>query len=123
MKATILLLLGITVCTVTVGCAESAPEEKRVTVIRPAEKEAPKGGIPPDKLAEIQQVFYQHNSSANKCYSDVLEEKHSRGFLGEVLVLVTLEPGTSEASKVSAVKILKDTLQSKEVEDCLAEAI
>lgn len=123
MKSIALSLVGlVSLGTAVGGCAETQPEERPVTIIRPVEKEAPKGGIPPEKFAEIEQVFRQHNSSANKCYSDVLEEKHSRGFQGSVRVSVTLAPD-GENSKATNVKILNSTLNDKQVQDCLVETI
>lgn len=101
------------------GCATSSGGEERVTVVRPEEKAAETGGIPPDKQAEIQLLLQQRNPSTLKCYNDVLAEKHDRAFKGRVTVLVTLEP----SGKASNVTIVKSTLNNQEVHDCLVNKL
>ena len=105
------------------GCASSGETgEERVRIVRPQEKAAEEGGIPPDKQAEIQLVLQQRDPSTLKCYSDVLNEKHDRAFKGSVAILLTLEPA-GESSKASDVKIVNSTLNDKEVHDCLIEKL
>jgi hypothetical protein len=97
------------------GCATAPPGEERVTVVRPEDKIAETGGIPPDKEADIQLLLQQRNPSTLKCYSDVLSEKHDRAFKGHVAVLLTLEP----SGHASDVAIVNSSLNNKEVHDCL----
>jgi len=100
------------------GCAEQQQPET-ITVIKAPEREAPKGGIPPDKMAEIQYVLQQRDSSARKCYQDVLDQKHTRAFRGDVIVVITL--GTD--GHATNAKVIKSTLNDSEVESCLCEKI
>ena len=96
------------------GCATSEGEE-RVTVVRPEEKPAETGGIPPDKQAEIQLLLQQRDPSTLKCYQDVLDEKHTRTFKGSVTVELTVVPG----GKASDVRVTGGSLNNKDVSDCL----
>jgi len=41
------------------------------------------GGVPPDKEAEIKLLLQERDSSARRCYQDVLNEKHTREFKGK----------------------------------------
>jgi hypothetical protein len=106
------LLLGAVIS----ACASTSQGgEERVTVVRPEEKAAETGGIPPDKEAEIQLLLQQRNPSTLKCYSDVLSEKHDRAFKGHVAILLTLDT-SGHATDVS---IVNSSLNNKEVHDCL----
>jgi hypothetical protein len=77
------------------------------------------GGIPPDKQAEIQLILQQRDTSTRRCYNEVLNEKHDRAFKGNVSVLLTIDP----SGKAKEVQVIKSTLNSKEVHDCLIEKI
>jgi hypothetical protein len=113
----VLGLAGVVIFgTACIGCATTPPPgEERVTVVRPDERPAETGGIPPDKEADIQLLLQQRNPSTLKCYSDVLTEKHDRAFKGHVAVLLTLEP----SGHASDVTIVNSSLNNKEVHDCL----
>ena len=77
------------------------------------------GGIPPDKQADIYQVLQQRDASARRCYQDVLNEKKTRQFQGTVKILLSLNTnGTA-----SAVRIVGGTLNNKDVETCLVQAV
>ena len=77
------------------------------------------GGIPPDKQADVYLVLQQRDASARRCYQDVLNEKHTRQFKGDVTVLLSLNTnGTARA-----VKVMSSTLNNKDVENCLAATI
>ena len=77
------------------------------------------GGVPPDKEAEIKLLLQERDSSARRCYQDVLNEKHTREFKGTVKILLSLNTnGTARA-----VKIMASTLNNKDVENCLAATI
>ncbi len=105
------------------SCAETAPQqpsgEPLYTIVRPPEQESKAGGIPPDKEAEIQLLLQQRETSARRCYQDVLNEKHDRAFQGSVKVLISIQT----SGKASAVKIAGGTLNDKDVHDCLIELI
>ena len=77
------------------------------------------GGIPPDKEAEIQLFLQQRNPSTLKCYSDVLNEKHTREFKGNVIVVLTLET----SGKASKVEVIGGSMTDKEVTSCLVEKL
>ncbi len=105
------------------GCAEdSASGGRHVRVVKDQETSAPTGGIAPDKQAEVQLLLEQRNPSTLKCYSDVLNEKHTRDFKGNVIVVLTLEPA-GETSKASKVEIIGGSMTDKEVTDCLVEKL
>jgi len=101
------------------ACAETSSSGGGRRVIRDEETSPPIGGIPPDKQAEIQLLLQQRNPSTLKCYSDVLNEKHTRDFKGTVIVVVTLEPN----GKASEVQIIGGTMTDKEVTSCLIEKL
>ena len=109
------------VATVSVaGCAEeSAGGGQRVRVVPNAESSPSIGGIPPDKEAEIQLLLQQRNPSTLKCYSDVLNEKHTREFKGNVIVVLTLET----SGKASKVEVIGGSMTDKEVTSCLVEKL
>lgn len=105
------------------GCAEQSASGGGRRIVRNDETSSPPiGGIPPDKQAEIQLFLQQRNPSTLKCYSDVLNEKKTREFKGNVIVVLTLEPSGS-FSKASDVKILGGSMTDKEVTDCLVEKL
>jgi hypothetical protein len=112
-------LLAIALLSVTAACASKAAKQQRVTVVKPEERPAETGGIPPDKEAEIQLVLQQRESSARKCYQDVLNERHDRTFQGSVRVLIRL--GTS--GEASDVKVIGGTLPDEGVRSCLVQTI
>jgi hypothetical protein len=102
------------------SCASSdSTSEPRVRVVKNQEQEAPQGGIPPDKQAEIQLVLQQRDTSTLKCYQDVLNEKHTRAFKGTVFVMLTIEP----SGQASDVKVVGGSLNNPEVGQCLVEKI
>ena len=72
------------------------------------------GGVPPDKEAQIKLLLQQRDSSARRCYQDVLNEKHTREFKGTVKVIITID--TSGHGKPRAAG---GTLGNQEVADCL----
>jgi hypothetical protein len=77
------------------------------------------GGIPPDKQADVYLVLQQRDASARRCYQDVLNEKKTRQFKGDVTILLSLNTnGTARA-----VKVMSSTLNNKDVETCLAATI
>ena len=104
------------------GCAEEGASEHHVHVVKNPEVAPPTGGIPPDKQAEVQLLLEQRNPSTLKCYSDVLNEKHTREFKGNVIVVLTLEPEGS-TSKASKVEVIGGSMTDKEVTDCLIEKL
>ncbi len=112
---------GLLLAALAPGCAETASSTPQtVTIIKPKQEATEVGGIPPDKMAEIQLVFQNHDSTARKCYNDVLSERHTRAFKGTVRLVVRLEP----AGTASSIRVTGGTLSNeKEVTDCLIEKI
>jgi hypothetical protein len=119
MLAAQLAVLALVSLTLTVGCAEDSAGGSHVRVVKNPETSSPTGGIPPDKEAEIQLLLQQRNPSTLKCYSDVLNEKHTREFKGTVIVVLTLEP----SGKASNVKVTGGSMTDKEVTDCVIEKL
>jgi hypothetical protein len=72
------------------------------------------GGVPPDKEAEIKLLLQERDSSARRCYQDVLNEKHTREFKGNVKVVITIDTAGHGKPRVAG-----STLGSQEVENCL----
>lgn len=108
------LLLGAASC-----ASSSGPREPRYTVVKPDDRPAPSGGVPPDKQAEIQLVLQNREPSARKCYQDVLNEKHDRAFQGTVRLIISIAP----SGQPSQVKVVGGTLNDKEVQDCLVQTV
>jgi hypothetical protein len=106
------------------GCAdETATGEPRVRVVKNADVAPEKGGIAPDKQADIQLMLQQREPSVRKCYNDVLNDGgHDRSFKGTVIVLISLAPGGGNA-KVSGVKVITDTLKNDEVTSCVVDRL
>lgn len=116
----IFAILGLAMLTVS-SCASSSsqPQETQYNIIRPAEKNVEMGGIPPDKEAEIQLVLQQREPTAEKCYQDVLNEKHDRAFQGTVKLLISIQP----SGQASAVKVVGGTLNDTTVQQCLVQTV
>ncbi|HVV17566.1 MAG TPA: hypothetical protein VHH90_10210 [Polyangia bacterium] len=100
------------------GCAETSESGQNVRVVKNPEAASEKGGISPDKQADVQLLLQQRDPSTLRCYQDVLDEKHDRAFKGTVIVLLSLEPNGAESSKGTA-QVIGGTLNNKEVSDCL----
>lgn len=102
--------------TLALGCADSSEGGGNVRVVKNPGSSASveKGGISPDKQADVQLLLQQRDPSTLRCYQDVLDEKHDRAFKGTVIVLLSLEPGGKGSAKV-----IGGTLNNKEVSDCL----
>jgi hypothetical protein len=108
----------------TLGCAdETATGEPRVHIVKNNEAPPEKGGIAPDKQADIQLMLQQREPSVRKCYNDVLNDgSHDRSFKGTIVVLISLAPGGGNA-KVSAVKVITDTLKNDDVSSCVVDRL
>jgi hypothetical protein len=121
--ATMLGLFSLLVMVAAVGCAETnASGGPRTRVVPNPDSTASVGGIPPDKEAEIQLFLQQRNPSTLKCYSDVLNEKHTREFKGNVIVVLTLAPDGGQ-SKASKVEVIGGSMTDKEVTTCLVDKL
>lgn len=105
------------------GCASTSTSDEsnqRVVVIHNNDQMVvDTGGIPPEKQAEILLVLQQRDSSARRCYQDVLNEKHSREFKGSVKMLLTISTG----GRATTVRIMGGTLHNREVEECLVSTV
>ncbi|MES1207189.1 MAG: hypothetical protein ABUS79_14730 [Pseudomonadota bacterium] len=99
------------------ACADTSAGGQNVRVVKNPETASEKGGISPDKQADVQLLLQQRDPSTLRCYQDVLDEKHDRAFKGTVIVLLSLEPN-GESSKGNA-QVIGGTLNNKEVSDCL----
>lgn len=115
-------MLGLTPVAVMAvsACAgdKAASREPEYTIIKNDSAPPEQRGLSTDKQAEVQMVLQQREATARKCYQDVLNERQDRSFAGSVEVLITLRPAGDPSARV-----LKSTLGSKEVEDCLVEKI
>lgn len=118
-KTTLHLTALTCVLTLAGACARSATGEPRYTIVRGNETAAAKGGIAPDKEAEIQLVLQQREVSTRKCYQDELNVKGDRAFQGTMKVLIAL----NTSGQASNVKVVGGTLNSPEVASCLTETI
>jgi hypothetical protein len=121
-KALLVTALGLVAATLVMapsGCSTSSSTTTRYKIIKPEDKPAAMGGIPPDKEAQIQLVLKQREPSARKCYQTVMDEKLDRSFEGTVLVLIDL----TTSGQASDVKVVGGTLANKDVEACLIETI
>jgi hypothetical protein len=107
------------------SCAEeTATGEQRVNIVKNNEAPPEKGGIAPDKQADIQLMLQQREPSVRKCYNDVLNDGgHDRSFKGTVVVLISLAPGDSSNSKITGVKVITDTLKNDEVTSCVVDRL
>jgi hypothetical protein len=101
------------------GCSQTATGEPRVNVVRGPEATVAKGGLAPDKEAEVQLVLQQREVSTRKCYQDVLNEKHDRAFQGTMKVLIALGTGGSATD----VRVVGGTLNDPEVASCLVDTL
>ena len=112
--------LGFGACLALVACAgqKSGSEEPRYTIIKGQEGPLRQSGLSADKQAEVQMVLQQREATTRKCYQDRLNQLQDRTFAGTVEVLIILRPGSATATRV-----IKSTLNSPEVEQCLAQKI
>jgi hypothetical protein len=124
MKATqILFALGTSLVLGACASATSTPHDTesgpRAVIVRDdTQIVIDTGGVPPDKEAEIKLLLQSRDSSARRCYQDVLNEKHSRDFKGTVKVIITIDTATHGRPRVAG-----GTLGSKDVENCLLQVL
>jgi hypothetical protein len=112
-----LFAMGVSIA---LGACATSSEDRPPTIVGGGEEgRIDTGGIPPYKQADIILVLQQRDASARKCYQDELNVKHTREFKGRVTILLSLNTdGTARAARV-----MKSTLNSKEVENCLIETV
>jgi hypothetical protein len=120
MKATHILFaigtcLGLGACASATSTPRDTDNGPRPRIVRDdTQMVIDTGGVPPDKEAEIKLLLQERDSSARRCYQDVLNEKHTREFKGNVKVVITIDTAGHGRPRVAG-----STLGSKEVEDCL----
>jgi len=120
MKAThILFAIGTCISLGACASATSAPRDMgdhpRAVIVRDdAQIVIDTGGVPPDKEAEIKLLLQERDSSARRCYQDVLNEKHTREFKGTVKVIITIDTAGHGRPRVAG-----GTLANQDVENCL----
>ena len=120
MKTTqILFAIGIGLVLGACASATSIPRDTengpRTVIVRDdTQMVIDTGGVPPDKEAEIKLLLQERDSSARRCYQDVLNEKHTREFKGNVKVIITIDTAGHGKPRVAG-----STLKSPEVENCL----
>jgi hypothetical protein len=119
-----LRVLGLVAMT-ALGCAEdTATGEQRVHIVKNQEAAPEKGGIAPDKQADIQLMLQQREPSVRKCYNDILNDGgHDRSFKGTVVLLISLAPGGTDGARVTGVKVITDTLKNDEVTSCVVDRL
>jgi hypothetical protein len=122
------LVLLAPLATAALGCAdETATGEPRVRIVKNEEAPAERGGIAPDKQADIQLMLQQREPSVRKCYNDVLNDgSHDRSFKGTVVVLISLAPGgggKTGNAKITGVKVINDTLKNDDVTSCVVDRL
>ena len=115
------ILFAIGTCFSLGACASatSAPRDiddgPRPVIVRDdAQIVIDTGGVPPDKEAEIKLLLQERDSSARRCYQDVLNEKHTREFKGTVKVIITIDTSGHGRPRVAG-----GTLGNQDVEKCL----
>ncbi len=115
------ILFAIGTCFSLGACASatSAPRDiddgPRPVIVRDdAQIVIDTGGVPPDKEAEIKLLLQERDSSARRCYQDVLNEKHTREFKGTVKVIITIDTSGHGRPRVAG-----GTLGNQDVENCL----
>ncbi|HEY0707006.1 MAG TPA: AgmX/PglI C-terminal domain-containing protein [Polyangia bacterium] len=109
----------IAVALASAACSSTNASSPGYTLIRGDEPASPKGGISPDKEAEVQLVLQQREVSTRKCYQDILNEKQDRNFAGTVRVLISLNTDRTARD----VKVIGGTLQDAGVTSCLVDTI
>jgi hypothetical protein len=120
-----LMFVGL-FATAALGCAdETVTGEPRVNIVKNNDGPPEKGGIAPDKQADVQLMLQQREPSVRKCYNDVLNDgSHDRTFKGTVVLLISLAPGGKDAgSRVTGVKVINDTLKNDEVSSCVVDRL
>ena len=120
MKATYILLaigtcLGFGACASATSVPKDTEAGPRPVIVRDdTQMVIDTGGVPPDKEAEIKLLLQERDSSARRCYQDVLNEKHTREFKGTVKVIITIDTASHGRPRLAG-----GTLANQEVEDCL----
>jgi len=124
MKATqILFAIGTSLVLGACASATSTPHDMesgpRAVIVRDdTQIVIDTGGVPPDKEAEIKLLLQSRDSSARRCYQDVLNEKHTREFKGTVKVIITVDTHGHGNPRVAG-----GTLGNKDVETCLLQVL
>jgi hypothetical protein len=124
MKATqILFAIGTSLVLGACASATSTPHDPesgpRPVIVRDdTQIVVDTGGVPPDKEGEIKLLLQDRDSSARRCYQDVLNEKHTREFKGTVKVIITIDTRGHGNPRVAG-----GTLGSKDVENCLLQVL
>ncbi len=116
----ILIAVGLTISGCASATSSGSDSNQRATIIRNDDQiVVDTGGIPPEKQGDILLVLQSRDSSARRCYQDVLNEKHTRDFKGSVKMLLTLDT----SGRATNVRIMGGTLQNREVEECLVSTV
>jgi len=124
MRATQLLFaigtcLGLGACASATSTPHDTEAAQRVVVVRDdSQMVIDTGGVPPDKEAEVKLLLQERDSSARRCYQDVLNEKHTREFKGTVKVIITIDTARHGRPRIAG-----GTLGNKDVENCLLQAL
>lgn len=102
------------------ACASTPPpsEEPTYRLVRNDPQQPQQGGLPADKQADVRLVLQQREPTVLKCYQDELNQRQDRSFQGNVTVLIRLAPNAP-----AGVRILKSSLNSPEVDQCLVKKI
>jgi len=106
------------------GCASTPeltqqPGEPRFQIVRDPEPELEARGIPPDIQAEILLLLEQRDSTTSRCYHEELNVRGDRSFQGDVDLLIEF----AASGAVTDVKVVRSTLDSAEVANCVMAAI
>jgi len=117
--AVLLVLVGVAACGGKKGGSTTPPPTEEST--KPDNSGT--GGEPmvsADQMEEIQKMFQRKGNAVSRCLSMVVDNKElPKNSRGKVTVEVTISP----SGKPENVKIIKSTLESKPLHDCVLERV
>jgi hypothetical protein len=116
------VLLAVTAAAATAACggkkASTLPDESGDSDMSSSAEPRDSSGtmVPPDTMDEVQRAFERKRNSVSRCLSAAVDAKElPRQSRGKITLNVTVQPG----GKAGEVKIVKATLESQMLSDCV----
>jgi hypothetical protein len=97
----------------------TTPGSKSEAIQRGEPQVMEQGGVPPEKLDEINHFFYRKMGPLQfRCYNDEVERTHKK-YQGNLSLSLVVQPG----GKVSDVKVIASSLDAPGIEACVVNEV
>jgi hypothetical protein len=103
------------------GCAtESGGGNPSQRASHPAEEgTTSQGGVPPEQIDAVQEVFRRKEQAVNSCYTAGIEETKNRKLEGKLMLSMVIKP----SGRATDVKVLETTLNTPTIERCIIKLV